>query len=98
LGIGVANLINLFNPGMIIFGGMLREVYLGSAGHVRTRISRNVLAVSRERVRLRISALADDATLTGAAELAYSELLADPLQAATGAIPPAGATGPSAAR
>ncbi|TDC61137.1 ROK family protein [Micromonospora sp. KC207] len=78
LGIGVANLINLFNPGMVIFGGMLREIYLGSAAHVRTRITANVLAVSREEVQLRISALGDDATLIGAAELAFSELLANP--------------------
>jgi predicted NBD/HSP70 family sugar kinase len=83
LGIGVANLINLFNPGLVIFGGMLREVYLGSAAQVRTRIATNVLAVSRERVRLRISALGDDATLIGAAELAFSELLANPLEVLT---------------
>ncbi|WP_238012681.1 ROK family transcriptional regulator [Dactylosporangium sp. AC04546] len=79
LGIGVANIINLFNPGVVIFGGMLREVYLGSADHVRRRIADHVLAVSRERVRLRISGLADDATLIGAAELAFAELLRSPL-------------------
>ncbi|GAA2596520.1 ROK family transcriptional regulator [Dactylosporangium fulvum] len=81
LGIGVANLINLFNPGVVIFGGMLREVYLGSAAHVRVRIADHVLAVSRERVKLRISALADDTTLIGAAELAFAGLLRNPLEA-----------------
>ena len=35
LGIGVANLINLFNPGMVVFGGMLREVYRGAATQVQ---------------------------------------------------------------
>lgn len=83
LGIGVANLINLFNPGLVIFGGMLREVYLGSAAQVRTRMTANVLAVSRERVRLSTSALGDDATLVGAAELAFSDLLANPLDVLT---------------
>jgi predicted NBD/HSP70 family sugar kinase len=83
LGIGVANLINLFNPGLVIFGGMLREVYLGSAAQVRIRMAANVLAVSRERVRLSTSALGDDATLIGAAELAFSDLLANPLEALT---------------
>jgi hypothetical protein len=58
---------------------MLREVYLGSAAQVRIRMNANVLAVSRERVRLSISALGDDATLIGAAELAFSELMASPL-------------------
>jgi predicted NBD/HSP70 family sugar kinase len=79
LGIGVANLINLVNPGVVIFGGMLRDVYPRSAAHVRARIANNVLAVSRERVRLRVSALGDDATLVGGAELAFSGLLADPV-------------------
>ena len=79
LGIGVANLINLFNPGMVVFGGMLRDLYPGAAAPVRARIAANVLPVARERVRLRVSALGDDATLIGAAELAFSGLLADPL-------------------
>lgn len=79
LGIGVANLINLFNPGMVVFGGMLRDVYPGAGAPVRARIAANVLPVARERVRLRVSALGDDATLIGAAELAFSGLLADPL-------------------
>jgi predicted NBD/HSP70 family sugar kinase len=79
LGIGVANLINLFNPGMVIFGGMLRDVYPGAAPQVRQRIATNVLPVARERVRLRTSALGDDSTLVGAAELGFADLMADPL-------------------
>jgi predicted NBD/HSP70 family sugar kinase len=79
LGIGVVNLINLFNPAVVIFGGMLRDVYPGAAAQVRARVAANVLPVSRERVRLRISALGDDATLIGAAELAFAGLLAHPL-------------------
>jgi predicted NBD/HSP70 family sugar kinase len=79
LGIGVANLINLFNPGMVIFGGMLRDVYPGAAPQVRHRIATNVLPVARERVRLRTAALGDDSTLVGAAELAFADLMADPL-------------------
>ncbi|MET7807102.1 ROK family transcriptional regulator [Micromonospora chersina] len=86
LGVGVANLINLFNPGIVIFGGMLRDVYPGAADQVRTRIAANVLPVARERVRLRTSALGDDATLVGAAELGFSELLADPLRGVVPAL------------
>lgn len=79
LGIGVVNLINLFNPGIVIFGGMLRDVYPAVAPQIRARLTSNGLAVSRERVHLRTSALADDATLVGAAELAFADLLANPL-------------------
>jgi predicted NBD/HSP70 family sugar kinase len=82
LGIGVASLINLFNPGVVIFGGTLREVYAAAAGPIADRITRHVLPVSRERTRLRVSALADDATLLGAAELAFADLLSDPLDQA----------------
>ncbi|MCA2211882.1 ROK family protein [Jidongwangia harbinensis] len=80
LGIGVANLINLFNPGMVVFGGMLRDVYRGSAEQVGRRIATNVLPVSRERVRLRTAGLGDDSTLVGAAELGFAALLETPLE------------------
>nr|WP_204056129.1 ROK family transcriptional regulator [Microbispora corallina] len=81
LGLGVANLVNIFNPEMVIFGGMLREIYLGSAAQVRSRIATGTLAATREHVRLRTSTLGDDATLMGAAEMAFARVLADPLEA-----------------
>ncbi|WP_431935004.1 ROK family transcriptional regulator [Micromonospora sp. RP3T] len=80
LGIGVANLVNLFNPGVVIFGGTLREVFPGTAAQqVRNRIAANVLPVSRDKAHLRVSALGYDATLIGAAELAFTPLLSNPL-------------------
>lgn len=88
LGIGVANLINLFNPGVVVFGGMLRDLYPGAAAQVRARMEINVLPVARERVRLRVSALGDDATLVGAGELGFSSLLGDPVDMV---VPRAGA-------
>ncbi|MBG0830827.1 ROK family transcriptional regulator [Planomonospora sp. ID67723] len=80
LGLGVANLANIFNPEMVVFGGMLREVYLGSAAQVRSRLATDALPPVREHLRLRTSALGDDATLVGAAELAFAQVLADPLE------------------
>ncbi|GIH90716.1 ROK family protein [Planobispora siamensis] len=80
LGLGVANLVNIFNPEMVVFGGTLREVYLGSAAQVRSRITTDALPPVREHLRLRTSALGDDATLIGAAELAFAQVLADPLE------------------
>ncbi|MEV0236056.1 ROK family transcriptional regulator [Nonomuraea sp. NPDC050786] len=81
LGVGVVNLINLFNPALVVFGGMLRYVYPGAASRVRARIDAHVLPVSRERVRLAVTALGDDTTLAGAAELAFANLLDNPLDA-----------------
>ncbi len=80
LGYGVANLVNIFNPTMVVFGGVLREIYLASAAQVRSRLVVNGLLAVRERVRLRTSTLADDAPLIGAAELAFADVLTDPLQ------------------
>ncbi len=82
LGFGVANLINIFDPEMVIFGGTLRDVFLGSAAQVRGRLNRMALPVCREHVRLRTPTLGDDASLLGAAELAFERLLADPLEVA----------------
>jgi predicted NBD/HSP70 family sugar kinase len=83
LGFGVANLVNIFNPEMVVFGGILRDIYLSSAAQIRSRLTTNVLAAPRENLRLRTSALGDDATLVGAAELAFTEVLANPLEVLT---------------
>jgi predicted NBD/HSP70 family sugar kinase len=81
LGFGVANLVNIFNPEMVIFGDALREIYIAAAAQVRSRLNRNALRACREHVRLRTPALGEDAALLGAAELAFEPLLADPLDA-----------------
>jgi predicted NBD/HSP70 family sugar kinase len=75
LGFGVANLVNIFNPEMVIFGDGLREVYIAAAAQVRSRLYRNALRACREHVRLRTPALSEDAALFGAAELAFEPLL-----------------------
>ncbi|GAA4070785.1 ROK family transcriptional regulator [Nonomuraea soli] len=80
LGIGVANLVNIFNPEVVVFGGTLRELYLGSAAQVRTQINTSSLPAARANLRLRTTALGDDVTLVGAAELAFTQMLADPLE------------------
>lgn len=79
LGFGVANLVNIFNPEMVIFGGTLRDLYLAAASQVRSRLNAMGLPPCREHVRLRTPELGDDAALLGAAELAFERLLADPL-------------------
>jgi predicted NBD/HSP70 family sugar kinase len=80
LGFGVANLINIFNPEMVIFGGTLRDVFIAGAAQVRSRINRTALPACREHVRLRTPDLGGDAPLIGAAELAFQHLLNNPLE------------------
>jgi predicted NBD/HSP70 family sugar kinase len=81
LGLGVANLVNIFNPDMVIFGGALRDVYLAAAARVRSRLNATALPAARAQVKLRTPQLGADAVLIGAAELAFERLLADPLDA-----------------
>jgi predicted NBD/HSP70 family sugar kinase len=79
LGFGVANLVNIFNPELVIFGGTMRDVYLASAAQVRSKLNSIALPGTREHVRLRTPALGAEAALIGAAELAFHQLLSDPL-------------------
>jgi predicted NBD/HSP70 family sugar kinase len=79
IGFGVGNLVNIFNPEVVIFGGTLRDVYLVAAAQIRSRLNAVGLPACREHVRLRTPELGADAALIGAAELAFDRLLDDPL-------------------
>jgi predicted NBD/HSP70 family sugar kinase len=78
LGIGVANLVNIFNPDVIVFGGTLREVLPVTREAVQEALS-GALSAPGEHVVLALPALGDDSTLLGAAETAFAPLLEDPL-------------------
>ncbi len=74
------------------------QLYPAAAAEVRARIAVNVLPVARERVLLRTSGLGDDATIVGAAELAFAPLLKDPLGVLAGREPATTAPGLGARR
>jgi len=79
IGFGVGNLVNIFNPEAVIFGGTLRDIYLVAAAPIRSRLNAIALPACREHIRLRTPELGTDAALIGAAELAFERLLEDPL-------------------
>ena len=78
LGIGLANLVNLLNPEVIVLGGHLRLLFPLVSGTVYRRIH-YALPAAREQVRVEVPALNGDSTLLGAAETAFEALLADPI-------------------
>jgi predicted NBD/HSP70 family sugar kinase len=79
LAVGVGQLVTVFNPEMIILGGMLPEVFARVEHDVLRELRTSALPAALEQMRLEIPALGSDAPLLGAAELAFAPLLADPL-------------------
>jgi predicted NBD/HSP70 family sugar kinase len=78
LGIGLANLVNIVNPEVIVLGGHLREIYPYIERTTLEGLS-HALPAPREQVTLHTAALGGDSTLLGAAESAFGPLLDDPL-------------------
>ena len=79
LGIGLAGIINILNPELVVLGGRLTASYpfVRSRRWRRSSIGAPCRA-SRRIVRVVTSSLGVDAPLFGAAELAFEPLLADP--------------------
>lgn len=78
LGRVVANLVNLFNPELIVLGGSLEGVLDLAAREIGAALDRHALAAARAMVNLRAPGLRADSSLLGAAELAFGALLNDP--------------------
>jgi len=78
LGVGLAGLINIFNPELVVLGGLFGRIHPFVARTVGEEIDRRALAASRALARIVPATLGVDASLIGAAELAFEPLLADP--------------------
>lgn len=78
LGAGVVNLINIFNPEAIIFGGTSRDLFTATETLVRAASACALPALGRQ-VALLTPDLGGDALALGAAELAFAAVLADPI-------------------
>lgn len=78
LGIGLAGIINILNPRLVLLGGRLAPSYPFVRSALEAELDRRVLRASRQLVRVVPASLGDDAPMLGAAELAFEPLLADP--------------------
>jgi len=78
LGIGLAGIVNVLNPSLVLLGGRLTASYPYVRSTLEAELDRRVLRASRRLVRVVPTSLGDDAPLLGAAELAFGPLLADP--------------------
>ena len=73
LGIGMANLVNLFNPQLIVIGGGLTNLGETLFDTVRRAIDRHALAGPAQAVRVMPAELADNVGVLGAAALALMQ-------------------------
>ena len=78
LGIGLAGLVNVFNPERVVLGGLFSRIYPHVVDPLEAELDRRSLAASRSLVAVVPGALGVDAALIGAAELALEPILADP--------------------
>lgn len=78
LGIGLAGIINILNPELVVLGGRLTASYPFVRSALEAELDRRVLRASRHIVHVVTTSLGADAPLLGAAELAFEPLLADP--------------------
>ncbi|KQY21185.1 hypothetical protein ASD16_17790 [Cellulomonas sp. Root485] len=77
VGLGLASLVNLFNPRVVVLGGTLGALYPTMEPTLAASYSR-ALGPIREQALLVRSDLGSDAQLVGAAEVAFADVLEDP--------------------
>jgi predicted NBD/HSP70 family sugar kinase len=93
LGLGVGDLVNLFNPDLVVLGGLYQRLYgfledaVVAGAHERTLDAPGAMAT------IACSSLGPDAPLIGAAELALSGVIADPARTDGRAPAPAAGAG-----
>ena len=78
LGIGLAGIVNILNPELVVLGGRLSASYPFVRSTLEAELDRRVLRASRRIMHVVTTSLGADAPLLGAAELAFEPLLADP--------------------
>jgi predicted NBD/HSP70 family sugar kinase len=78
LGVGLRPVFALFNPQVVVLGGLLSQVWTARRQIVLNGLDPDSLISARDVLDIRPSALGNDASLIGAAELAFAPLLVQP--------------------
>jgi len=78
LGRTIANLLNTLNPERVILGGSLAALLELARDDVQASVERYTFGSATRGVQLVVPALGEDASLLGAAEVAFADLLSDP--------------------
>jgi predicted NBD/HSP70 family sugar kinase len=78
IGMGVANLINIFNPQRVVLGGYLSPVYPLIMETINAVVQERALKWSREATEIVIANCGSDASLMGAIATIYDHVLSYP--------------------
>lgn len=73
LGVGLASLINIFNPEMIVIGGGVAAGWDLFIAHVREQITERAFPIPARRAEIVRAVCGDDAGLLGAAHIAFAQ-------------------------
>lgn len=84
VGIGLAGMVNIFNPRLVVLGTLFGRMYPYIRGAMEREVELRSLWMARELVRVVPSDLGADARLLGAAETAFARVLRDPVGWADG--------------
>ncbi len=80
LGLGLGSLVNVFNPEIVILGGVLRWVFPLVRRDVFAGLHEWALDAPAAQAQIVLPALGGDSVIIGAAELAFTDLLHDPVE------------------
>lgn len=78
LGLGIGNITNLFNPDVVVLGGVYHRLFGFLEDAVMDGLRRQTLSAPGDMVTVAASGLGPDAPLLGAAELVLADVIADP--------------------
>jgi len=81
LGYGIGNLINIFNPELVVLGGMYHRLFPFLEAAVDEGVRSRALDAPRAMTTIARSGLNTDAALIGASEMVFSRVIADPARA-----------------
>ena len=79
LGHGLASIVNVFNPRLVVLGGYFRSLYSLVGAEVNAGLADRALPAPLENVTLSMPGLGSDSALLGAAEIALEPLFVDPV-------------------
>lgn len=81
VGQGLASMVNIFNPRLVVLGGYFRSLYTLVRAEVNAGLIDRALPAPLETVTLALPGLGSDSPLLGAAEIALEPLFVDPVAA-----------------